>query len=84
VTRAEEGGLKAEGGWLLRGRLDVWSCAHHANPYITGVSWAPILPDAVRWGRAASSYVVISRGMSCVLVECPGSMSTCNMNAVAG
>jgi hypothetical protein len=67
---------------LLRGQLEVWSCAHHANPYITGVSWAPILPDAVRWGRAASSYGVISQGMSCVLVECPGSMSICETGVI--
>jgi hypothetical protein len=60
VTRVEEGGLKADGGVVVKGWLDVWSCVHHANPYITGVSWAPILPDAVRWGRAASSYPYIT------------------------
>jgi hypothetical protein len=42
-----------------------------------------ILPDAVRWGRAASSYGVLSRGMSCVRVECTGSMSIFNINVVA-
>jgi hypothetical protein len=43
-------GVKVVGGevGVKGGVVRVWGCAHHVNPCITGVGWAPILPDAVR------------------------------------